>query len=549
MIAWLQRYLINKWFFALLLGVVIVAFVLTITPAGGGLTGTGETVSERRYFGLNLASRKDVGPIIAAAEASTWINSGRRLFDQNQLQQLALQRTAFLSLAEEIGIPKPSQKEIEDSIRSKRHFADAEGNFSEDAYTRFIDTVRTDTEITEELIMQALIEDHRIRRVRESLIGPGHVMPYEAIKQIENEKTVWSVDVATYKSDDFSPDLAIDDDQLASYYEANKFNYEEEAKVETDGVKFSIASHIGRVAAPTELDLKAYFDDNLDAFRKQFIPEEDKEEEPPSITFETAREKVRERWIAEKANRLAAESADAFTEHIYSESIARDSSEFNELLSETGAEIVEITPYTRSQSSNLSGIPASGLQTAFTLNERRYYSDVIQGEEGAYVLIFKGEIESRTPELAEVLDKVRTDFLKNERKRQFVERGKTLKETFEKGIVEGKEFQEMAEGEGLEVKTFEEFTSNQPPQEFNRSLFSQNTYLNPGQISAMVLINGDGKFVHIRNKDIPDDGSDIKETENKLNQIANINSYYATIGGLDLISEIMAKELETTDTN
>ncbi len=146
-------------------------------------------------------------------------------------------------------------------------------------------------------------------------------------------------------------------------------------------------------------------------------------------------------------------------------------------------------------------------------------------------------------------DKVSTDFLMNDRKRRFVERGKTLKEIFESGLEEGKEFQEMAEGEGLEVKTFENFTSNQPPQEFNRSLFSQNTYLKPGQISPMVLINGDGKFVHIRSKDIPDDGGDSTETENKLKQIANINSYYATIGGLDLISEIMAKELETTDTN
>ena len=52
MIDWIQRYLIRRWFFALLLAVVIVAFVLTITPAGSGLTGEGEEIQRHDFFRL-----------------------------------------------------------------------------------------------------------------------------------------------------------------------------------------------------------------------------------------------------------------------------------------------------------------------------------------------------------------------------------------------------------------------------------------------------------------------------------------------------------------
>ena len=62
MIAWTQKYVINKWFFLILLAVVIVAFVLTITPAGSGLTRTGEVIRRRDFLELTWLRVRKSGP-------------------------------------------------------------------------------------------------------------------------------------------------------------------------------------------------------------------------------------------------------------------------------------------------------------------------------------------------------------------------------------------------------------------------------------------------------------------------------------------------------
>ena len=543
MIDWIQRYLIRRWFFALLLAVVIVAFVLTITPAGSGLTGEGEEVRRQDFFGLNLASRREVQLARTATLASVWINTGRRIYDEPQLRQAYLQRTALLAIAEKIGMPEPTGEEVTQSIRSKSQFVDENGAFDADAYTQFVDSVEADSHISQEMVLQAVVEDFKIERLQYLLSGLGFVLPFEAQKQVENNETVWSVQVARFESDDFDPVVAIDEEALVDYLQASDSIYEEAEKVKIDALRFSVEPFIPFVTEPTEIELRAHFDRNPNLFRDSSTPAG----EPPeqiATTFESVREQVRASWVSEKATRLAAERADAFAQALYSSSIERDTSEFDRLREDYGAAAITIPPFPENRVFPTAGIPVEGLRQAFSLTDGRYYSDVIQTPAAAFVLIYRGRIAAHMPELDEIREDVTADYRANERKSLFVEKGQLLKESFEGGLAAEKSFADLAEVEGATIVEFKEFTARTIPNGLNRSLFTQNAHLNPGQISSMHIIDDDGQFIFIRDRRLPDDSArNAAEIENTIKQIASINSYYATVSGLDLVSEIVAREL------
>ena len=547
MIAWIQRYLIRRWFFALLLAVVIVAFVLTITPAGSGLTGEGEEIQRQDFFGLNLASRRDVQLTRTVAQASVWINTGRRIYDETQLKQAYLQRTALLAIAEEIGMPEPTEEEVTQSIRSKSQFVDENGAFDADAYTQFVDSVEADSLISEQMILQAVVEDYKIERLQYLLSGLGFILPFEAQKQIENSETVWSVQVARFESDDFDPVIAIDEEALEDYIQTSSSKYEEAEKVKIDALRFSVEPFIPIVTGPTEIELRAHFDRNPNLFRDPPTPG-GKPPEQIATTFESVREQVRASWVSEKATRLAAERADAFVQALYSSSIERDSSEFDRLRKDYGAAAITIPPFPENRVFPTAGIPVDGLRPAFSLSDRRYYSDVIQTQTAAFVLIYRGRIAAHMPELDEIREDVTADYQADERRRLFVEKGQLLKESLEEGLAAGKSFADLAEVEEATIEEFKEFTARTIPNGLNRSLFTQNAHLNPGQISSMHIIDDDGQFIFIRDRQLPEDSArNAAEIENTMKQIASINSYYATISGLDLVSEIVARELKQAE--
>ncbi len=545
MIAWTQKYVINKWFFLILLAVVIVAFVLTITPAGSGLTRTGEVIRRRDFFGINLASRKEVRPVIATATASAWLNTGQRNFIQSRLQDLPLTRAAYLHFADEISVPLPSDKELQEYIRSKRVFAGEDGSFSEEAYAGFRKLVDEDPEITQELMMQALTEDIRVDKLSAALSGPGYALPFEAKKQVENSKTVWSVNVANYKYEQFEPEIEIDEAEITSYYESNMAQFEEGAKVRVSLVKFD-AERFADQATPTPRELLEYYESNKEQFNKEppSTVEED-QSDPAPVTFESVEERVRKVVIAKKTIRLAAEAADAFVYRLFDEKIGRESKDkIAGLLDKAGVDLVELPAYSRSDPPNDTEVPRRSLEEAFALTDRRYYSDVIQTRNGAAVLLLDGIEDSRIPSLEEVRRRVEVLYRANEKKRLFTETGTELKGEFESAIGEGKSFRETAEAAGLEIETFEDFTSRNPPSEFDRRLFTQNSYLEVGQISPMVILTEDGKFVHILSKTLPEEDSNLSDLGDREDALERVNSYYQAT---NLIGEIVGREQKKSE--
>ena len=141
MISWIQNHLIRhgRWIFLSLLALIIVAFVFTIgnTP---GCTTDRSGYQENLFYGIDLNAPREREVIIEKVQLSAFLN-GQQIRSEEQFQSQLTSRIALLHLADELGVPAPDQASLADFITTKNAFRGADGEFSADAYTSFVDNI------------------------------------------------------------------------------------------------------------------------------------------------------------------------------------------------------------------------------------------------------------------------------------------------------------------------------------------------------------------------------------------------------------------------
>ena len=296
MFTWLQSIFqkYGKWMFLLLLAPVIVAFVFTITPARSGLT-KADSLPEIDYFGYNLASDRDLRTIFLGAEISAWIQSGRRPYSQEMVEDFAFNRTAFLAMAENLNVPGPNDKQLRDYLTTKRAFIGNDGKFNEQLYFIFKNAIQADSRISQEHVAQTMSEDYRIEQVQQAMIGPGFVQPFEVKKQIELLNTLWSVNVASLGYDEYNPFILIEESKLLNYYENNKFRYEVPSRIKVTAIVFSLIDFRSSISAPEDSELESFFNSQPSRFKNESDSNEENTEN--EFTFSDVKDKVREAYL------------------------------------------------------------------------------------------------------------------------------------------------------------------------------------------------------------------------------------------------------------
>ncbi len=540
MFTWLQsitrKY--GKWMFLLLLAPVIVAFVFTVTPGRSGLK-SGMSVRELDYFGYNLASEVDMQKIYRGAEISAWIQSGRRPYKKEMIEDLAFNRIAFLALADDLSVPGPNEKQVREYLTSRRSFMDENGKFNEEIYLIFKNVVQADSGFSEERVAQILAEDYRIDKVQEAIIGPGYIQPFEALKHIELLNTLWTVNVATLNYASYKPFILIDEGKLKDFYEKSKFRYEVPRRIKVSPIIFSLSNFLDEVESPEESELESFYDRQKWRFNNN--EEKNDEGNDKELTYLDVKDKVREAYLQEIAGRMTAESADEFTFRLYRDKIERYSDLFNELVKSKKGFKADLKLYAKSEPPTDTKIPRQALINAFSLDENRYFSDIIKTSDGTAVLIFEKYIDAYIPTFEEVRESVLDSYEETERKRMFMENGKTLNTVFSDALLKGRLFSDIAEEQGLSIDIFENFTRREPPEGFNISLFSQIENLSPGEISPMVFLDEKGVFVSLQAKKNPEANNELTNLNTTIEQIVSATNFY---NGQSLIFEIRSNELE-----
>ena len=532
MISWIQHHLIRhgRWIFLTLLALIIVAFVFTI-GATPGCTTDRSGYEENLFYGIDLNSPRDSEVIIEKVQLSAILN-GQEIRSDEQFQNQLTSRIALLHLADEIGLPSPNQETLSSYITSKAAFLGADGKFSADAYTSFVDSMESKPHTSQGLVIVVLEEDYRINQIGSVLSGPGYLLPAEAISQTQRRATKLSLTTAELNYADFSPEITIEETALREYYEANKLRYEIPERIKASYIYFNLKAYEEKVPTPRETELREHFLSKQDSFVADYEltkPAEsvaDVEEETPkeanTVTFSDVREAVTQSYLVEQAARMANEAAQGFAYTLYRDEIKRDSAAFNELLNEANLSLTEIEPYTLAGAKQ-HALSSDLLESAFKLGGNRYYSDAYAVDGGFAVLLYGGRIAPEIPKFEAVQSELTNDYKTDEKRRLFNERGESLQAKLKAKIAEGTDFIAAAEALGLGTASFNTFSVQDAPRDLNRSALQLSQGMQSGDISPMLTSDGRGIFVYLANKTVPEIASDNED----LTQAGDFLARYA----------------------
>jgi peptidyl-prolyl cis-trans isomerase D len=532
MISWIQNHLIRhgRWIFLSLLALIIVAFVFTIgnTP---GCTTDRSGYQENLFYGIDLNSPRERDVVIEKVQLSAYLN-GQQIRSDEQFQSQLTNRIALLHLADELGVPAPSQETLSDYITTKSAFRGPTGEFSADAYTSFVDSIETNPRAQQGLVLIVLEEDYRINQVGSVLAGPGYLLPSEALAQTQRNRTEFALATAELSYEDFAPEIAADEATLKAYYETNKLRYEIPERIQASYVSFNLENYKEKVTEASDAELREHFIANRSQFVADFEaaqnkPTEDNDAEKvdlESVTFEDVREAVVESYVAEQESRLANEAAQAFAYTLYRDAIKRDSAAFNELLNKFELTLTKIEPYTIEGASQRA-LSKDLLESAFALGGNRYYSDAYAIDSGYAVLIYEGRIAPEIPAFETVQGEVTADYKAEEKRRLFNEKGVSLQAELEAKVGEGVDFVEAAKALGLDAEAFDTFSVQDAPIELNRSALQQAQSMQVGDVSPMLTTGGIGIIVYVAEKNVPEIANDDEDLTQTSEYLARFSAY------------------------
>ncbi len=534
MISWIQNHLIRhgRWIFICLLTVIIVAFVFTIGNTPGCTTNT-SYYQEQEFYGYDLNSKRDMELIQQKAYMSSQV-SGIPLRSNEQV----LQRIALVHLADKIGVPTPDQDTLAEYLKTKRNFIGSDGKFSIDAYTTFTDNIESNPGIPSGLFITTMEEDYRIDQVTSVLSGPGYVLPAEARVQTQRNQTSYELATASLSFSEFTPESAPDEAALKAYFEANKQSYEIPARIVASYIQFDTENYVDAEAEIDEASLREHFVQNRTRFVSEYeatLPEPAEGEETPAVTFELVKDAVKKAYQIVEAETKANTAASEFAYRLYDQAIERDSATFNSLLNEGGLSLTKIEPFTATGAAQRALSPQM-LQSAFDLNEQRYYSDAYAVPGGYAILIFQDRIAPELPAYESVAAEVKAAYLSEEKRRLFNEHGESLKAELSAKLAEGSSFKEVAEALGLTVAQFESFQASDAPSGLNRTALQQAQNMDAGELSDMLRSGDEGLFIYVVTKEIPeisDDNDDFTQAESWL------KNYSAYISSQSVANELV----------
>lgn len=491
MISWMQRVMQKhyKWLFSILLVIIIVAFVFTIGNTGMSAGGAGRKSQSIDFYGFNLASNKDVEYLTSTANISATLNR-RPLYTPAMREDAVYKRAVLIYLADMYRIPYPNQQALDEFRRSLPHFQGPDGEFSPAKYTEFVDLVKANPNISEKMVMDVFQEDYRLEQVRKILAGPGYTLPTEAIMIAQQAGTTWSVDVAQLDYTAFQPEIEVTEEEIADYYEANKFRYDIPERVRTAYTVFQASAYVDEVTEPADQELKTFYNMNQGKFSD-------------AESFEDAKAEVVEAYKLNQALSIAVQKANELQLTLYREKIEYGTDAFAEQLADYGVELTEIPEYSRNALPNHAVLPRKTLLSVFELGTR-YFTEPAEIDNGVAVVFLAETIPTETPPLEAVRDAVVKDLKEQRRKELFEEKGETLAATLESELELATEpFAILAAKQGLEVTPLTDFTMREPPANAPMAMFEELRGMEQHELSDMVIDDNTGYFFYVRTKDVP----------------------------------------------
>jgi len=444
-----------------------------------------------------------------------------------------IDREILAARAQQLGIIV-SDQELRDSIASNPSFQ-LDGRFSKQAYLRAVRYASYTPADFEERLREELAIDRL-----QSVVGDGVSVSDAAVRdEILAKDQKISLAYVKVKASDFTMGVKVEDQALRKYFDDHRDRYVEPERVKTEILVYP-ADKFAAAAAPTDEDIKAYYDEHLaDRF--------------------TQKHEVRARHILIKAP----QNADAATRDAARKKIAdiekkvKDGADFEKLAREESQD-----EGSAKQGGDLGFFTKGRMvkpfeEAAFSLKPGEV-SGIVESPFGFHLI----RVEEVHEEREKPLDEVREEIAKSIGDDRSKEAAKAAAEEDRQAWAAGKDPSEIAEARGIKLEQPEPLRRNDSIPNVGRSfpLMSELFAGEPGGITEAVDL-GDKWLVARIDEKIPatpkeyDAVKDQVETAYRLEQATQIAKQSAAelldqakaAGSLEKVAKDKKREVKTTD--
>jgi peptidyl-prolyl cis-trans isomerase D len=540
--------------FGIVLVVTIVSFIFTI-GAAPGIGRAGPKTYSQLFFGHDLSKQGTSENLFGDASLSIQLQVGYVGGDSSQVQDYGLQRAAALALADQLKLPQPSSDDLTNYIRGLQAFAGPNGQFDASRYATFRDSMKANPRLSEADVFRVLNDDVRISQLRRLIGGPGYVLPSEVREQLIRADATWTIDVATTDYSEFKPEIPVPGDALTRYFTENSFRYTVPPRVGVDYVEYRTGDFLGSVSV-TPAEVRAFYDENPARFPKpvdakaagdkKAVQAEPAKPANPDADFAAVSGQVELALKVERASRLAAKAAADITVAIYDAKLRPHTPAFDAFLSQNKLVLKSAPAFQPDSVPQELGWDEQIIDQEQKLTADRPVSDPLSTAHGSIVLFWRETLPSYQPELAEVRNRVVADYQENERRKEFVAAGRTLRTQLEARLKAGDSFQKAAAAVTgpikLAVKEYPAFPRRQPPKDLLQSpALAALEHLDQGHVSDMIPTESKSFFVYVVEKKNPD----LSETSPQFSAMqAQIAQQSTNVASSLILHQLITEELK-----
>lgn len=453
----------SKTLFGVFTGVIIISFVWFFTPGmdgsmffSGGASSQNAVVGQ--VFGQKVRNgdlRRNIGRDAIVLGAS-YGGSPRNYMEY--ASKNAFESYAVLLAAKKLGV-SVSDEEVVTQIKSLPAFQGKNG-FDVTLYDQyekeFLAPLGYSKHDLEEAFRDAIARVTLPSRFTETvLVTDSEVSEYEKVAM-----ETYKARTVLFPYDEFSKGLDFSEDDLIAFHKANGLLFMTEPAVDAEIIAFFNADYKPDASAVTDEQIRAYYEQNRDSFKK-------KDGSFQTLAESTAR--IRNELLRDLSRRNANAAAKAFREDLYT---LADTAEYasdpeGALRSEMGKKGYRFIPvrdvHPSAKAMDNIGPEKELIAALFSLEKPLQISSTVQGTNGSFIAVLKNRREPVSAPYEDVREEVRKVRVSQEGMVRAKEAARNFPLLLSESANPGKDLVSLAESVKAKVAGMKDFTLRDAP--------------------------------------------------------------------------------------
>ena len=522
--------------------VIIVSFVGFLTP---GFTGMFYSMSSSNSAGASFGGKvsddemnKQVTNSMIAMSLQYGIDlrtpSMREMAIAGAFDTICLRRAAY-----NLGI-RISNREVAEFIKGLPIFK-GENGFDVAKYELYVKNILAPSGFNkqelDEAVRQNLMVDRLFRQISSEVI----ITPDELKNFFNAVQEKFDVRVARFLADDSKKEIKVSDDDLKTYFEANRENYMMPARFKVEVVRFNYIDYESEAKTKINDDLvKKYYEAN----KKEFVSKETKQPMP----FEEATKKIKADLLNEAEKELAVRDAQLFAVDAYNKVEDGDEKNktlaFENLVKERKLNLFK-TEWFSTEDHKIEGIGLEPelIKAVAATYDKLPVSDAIAGKRAAFVAFLTDRQEPRQAEFTEIKAKVENSL--KQHKSLALAREKSRQTALK--ISEAKDKAQIIESLAKEVKfdKIDTFVTMMPPYGPDGAIIAklaENTA--PGKVSSVQDTENGALVVFVDKRTLPKD-EDFEKQKSMIESVYRQKKIQAAVENFSLWVKMNSAENDT----